>query len=174
MKLIYKKCHLEELDQLVQISKTTFIDAFETHNAPEDFKSYIELAFGTTTLASELRNPHSSFYFVYWDKNLVGYFKLNMNDAQSDLKQKDSLELERIYILNNFQGKGLGEMILDKVKKLAAQTTKTFLWLGVWEQNVGAIKFYEKNGFVKFGRHPYYIGRDRQMDWLMRFDLIKV
>ena len=172
MQLVFKKCSVGDLDQLVQISKATFIDAFGADNSADDFKVYIDFAFNKSKLTEELDNPCTSFFFVYADNVLVGYFKLNEKDAQSDLKGEDSLELERIYIIPEFQGKGLGKRMLQQVKKLASQSIKTFLWLGVWEHNKAAIKFYEINGFSKFGMHPYYIGKDKQMDWLMRFDLI--
>ena len=90
------------------------------------------------------------------------------------MKLEESMELERIYVLKEFQGLGHGERILNKVKRLAVEAGKSFLWLGVWEKNTRAIKFYEKHGFVKFGTHPYYIGSDKQTDWLMRFDLINL
>lgn len=172
MPLVFKKCSVRDLDQLVQISKSTFIDAFEADNNPDDFKVYIDFAFNNSKLAEELKNPCVSFYFVYSDNDLVGYFKLNENDAQTDLEREDSLELERIYVIREFQGIGLGKCMLQQVKKLASQSIKTFLWLGVWEHNKAAIKFYEINGFSKFGMHSYNIGKDKQMDWLMRYDLI--
>jgi hypothetical protein len=105
MRLVYKKCFQDDLDQLVKISKTTFVDAFEADNNPDDFKTYINFAFDRDTLAKELNAPDTSFYFVYLGNELVGYFKLNENEAQSDLKNEDSLELERIYVYNDFQGK---------------------------------------------------------------------
>lgn len=172
MHLLYKKCLLEDLDILAQISRATFVDAFEVHNNPDDFKNYIDFAFEKDKLKEELKNLYTAFYFTYLDKDLVGYFKLNWMDAQSDLKLDDSLELERIYVLQGFQDQGIGKLMLGEVKRLGAKTNKDFLWLGVWEHNKGAINFYEKNGFSKFGKHPYFIGKDKQMDWLMRFDLI--
>ena len=172
MQLVFKKCSVNDLDQLVQISKATFIDAFKADNNPDDFKVYIDFAFSKSKLTEELKNQFTRFYFVYADNKLVGYFKLNENDAQSDIKEENSLELERIYVIPEFQGIGLGKRMLQHVKRLASQSTKTFLWLGVWEHNKAAIKFYQINGFTKFGMHPYYIGKDKQMDWLMRFDLI--
>ncbi|NNK76490.1 MAG: GNAT family N-acetyltransferase [Maribacter sp.] len=172
MQLEYKECFEEDLEQLVQISKTTFSDAFVADNDPNDFEAYLNAAFSKSKLTEALVNPHSSFYFVYQGNDLVGYLKLNVNEAQSDLKGEDSIELERIYVVQEFQGKGIGKEMLAYAKRLAAKTTKTFLWLGVWERNKGAIKFYEQNGFSKFGMHPYYVGKDKQMDWLMRFDLI--
>ncbi len=174
MHLAYRKCTIEDLSRLVQISKTTFIEAFEKDNRPDDFKAYIDFAFSQNKLADELGNPHTSFYFTYLNDEVVGYFKLNTDKAQSDLKQNDSIELERIYVDKDFQGMGIGKRVLEKVKSLASKTMKTFLWLGVWERNIKAIAFYEKHGFKKFGKHPYFIGNDKQMDWLMRFELTKL
>ena len=169
--LSFKKCVLENLDELVDISKSTFIEAFEKDNDPEDFDTYIKVAFEKEKLARELKDLNSSFYFVYQGINLVEYYKININEAQTDLKTMDSVELERIYVVNEHQGKGIGKKMLQNAKDLSMKTGRSYLWLGVWENNISAIKFYEKQGFSKFGMHPYYIGKDRQMDWLMQFDL---
>ncbi|MGB5647238.1 MAG: GNAT family N-acetyltransferase, partial [Muriicola sp.] len=80
-------------------------------------------------------------------------------------------ELERIYVLTHYQGQGIGDWIMEQVIRLAKEAEKRFIWLGVWEKNTAAIRFYEKKGFIKFGKHPYYIGKDKQMDWLMKLDL---
>ena len=61
--------------------------------------------------------------------------------------------------------------MLERIQELARSEGKQYLWLGVWEYNPGAIRFYERLGFVIFDKHPYYIGKDRQMDWMMRLNL---
>jgi len=83
MDLSLKKCTLVDLDPLIEISRSTFITSFEKDNNPDDFKTYITSAFSKEKIRSELLNPHSTFYFVYLDDNLVGYFKLNEKDAQN-------------------------------------------------------------------------------------------
>ena len=172
MSLRYQKCELPDLDLLLQISRSTFIEAFEDQNNPEDFWSYVNTAFSSKMLAEQMNNTDTEFYFTYVDGQLGGYFKLNENEAQTDIKTNDALEIERIYVKKEFQGQGIGAAMLKKIRAIALHRTKSYMWLGVWEHNLKAIDFYEKNGFVKFGRHPYYIGKDKQMDWLMRFDLI--
>ncbi len=159
------------LEKLVKISRETFIDAFEKVNDPQDFTAYVDNAFEHIKLAEELKNKNSSYYFVYANDELAGYFKLNEYEAQSEIKTKEAIELERIYVLKKFQGRKIGVWMLDEIKKLASKMEKTYLWLGVWEQNTRAIKLYEVNGFSKFGNHPYYIGKDKQTDWLMRYDI---
>ncbi|MEK6152773.1 GNAT family N-acetyltransferase [Flavobacteriaceae bacterium 3-367] len=164
------KCTIKDAEQLAAISRKTFVDAFEKDNDPEDFKTYMDTAFSQDSLLRELKDPDVSFYFVYLHGCLAGYFKINENNAQTDIRDKTALELERIYVLSEYQGKKLGEWMLRQVSRLTSERGKTYLWLGVWEKNTGAIRFYEKHGFIKFGTHPYYIGKDRQIDWLMRLD----
>ena len=43
-----------------------------------------------------------------------------------------------------------------------------YVWLGVWEHNHKAIKFYQDKGFVRFGEHVFVLGEDRQTDFLMK------
>ncbi len=171
MELTLHHCSIKDLDQLELISRKTFTDAFATQNNPEDFEYYLRTALTSETLANELDNFHTSFYFVKNSKETVGYFKINDAKAQTDIRDKSSYELERIYVLSDYQGYGIGEWMIDQVIHLAHEAKKDYIWLGVWEENIRAIRFYEKKGFSKFGKHPYYIGKDKQMDWLMKLDL---
>ncbi|PCJ97657.1 MAG: GNAT family N-acetyltransferase [Flavobacteriaceae bacterium] len=171
MNLRIQKCSLIHLEELIKTSRTTFVEAFEKQNNPEDFKNYIDFAFDKEKLSSELVNPNSHFYFVYDNLSLLGYFKLNEGDTQTDIKENASLELERIYVLQEFQGNKIGEWLLGQIIELGVKLDKKYIWLGVWEQNSKAITFYQRNGFSKFDTHPYYIGKDKQTDWLMRLDL---
>ncbi|TMM58879.1 GNAT family N-acetyltransferase [Maribacter algarum] len=173
MPLHFKKCTFLELVELVEISRRTFVDSFEKDNDPEDFKDYIDSAFEKSNIANQLKNPYSHFYFAFKDGQLAGYFKLNIEDAQTDINSEEAIELERIYVLTEFQGQKIGKHILQEAIRLASQLKKEYMWLGVWEKNTDAIRFYQKNGFTKFGTHPYYIGNDKQTDWLMRVELKK-
>ncbi len=171
MCLNFKECTFSDLDTLVSISKDTFTAAFEEDNDPADFQDYIQKAFSPERLEKELKNPNSIFYFVFDDKALAGYFKLNMGNAQTDVNDNDSIELERIYVIQKYQGKKIGSQMLAEILNLGRKRNKGYLWLGVWEHNPKAIRFYQRHGFQKFGEHPYYIGKDKQTDWLFRLDL---
>jgi len=173
MNISCRKCTPEDLYQLVEISKTTFVSSFEEHNNPDDFNTYITAAFNDKKILEELLNVNSSFYFAYIDEDLIGYFKLNEKDAQNEQFEAESIELERIYIRKAFQNKGLGKQLLQEVIALVRPKNIDFLWLGVWEHNQDAIRFYERYNFIKFGTHPYYLGNDKQTDWMLKLELNK-
>ncbi len=171
MKLSLTKCDEGHLMDLADISKRTFVEAFSHMNDPEDFQDYIERAFSHETICGEMKREGAHFYFVNSGKELAGYFKINTARAQTDIHDDSSLEIERIYVDGKFQGMKIGHWMIDAIKELAMELGVTYLWLGVWEKNKNAIRFYQKHGFQKFGEHPYYIGKDRQNDWLMRCDI---
>jgi ribosomal protein S18 acetylase RimI-like enzyme len=171
MDLHLHRCTGKDVERLARISRQTFADAFEAQNDPQDFEHYLSTAFHPGQLLSEINNPHSIFHFAYSGEALVGYFKVNMAQAQTELKDEEGMELERIYVMQALQGMKIGEWMVDQVTELARQMQKKYVWLGVWEHNAGAIRFYLKLGFIQFGTHPYYIGKDRQTDWLLRLDL---
>lgn len=172
MELSLKKCGIHDLEPLRRIARETFISAFSDKNDPVDFKNYMDNAFSEEQIRRELVHPDSDFYLVRSEGINVGYLKLNYNNAQTDIRDAIACELERIYVSPDYQGRGIGRWMLDRVIELAGIKKKHFVWLGVWQENKDAVRFYEDYGFYKFGTHPYYIGRDKQTDWLMRIDLV--
>lgn len=162
-----KKCNLEDLLTLREVSIETFYDTFKDQNTPENMNAYLEKAFHLKQLENELSNPFSQFFFVYKQDEVGGYLKVNIDEAQSEHAGKDSLEIERIYVKKKFQKHGLGKVLLNKALEIAIEQNKKNVWLGVWEKNENAIAFYEKMGFVQTGTHSFHMGDEEQVDWIM-------
>ena len=165
---IIRKVTLSDLDTLLSISKQTFFDAFEALNNPDDFKTYTDAAFTTDKLRSELLNPNSEFYFAVYQNNIAGYIKLNFAAAQTEFQDADALEVERIYVSAAYQGKQIGQLLLEHAVDKARNANLKYIWLGVFENNTNAIRFYERHGFKKFSSHYFMVGTDRQTDILMK------
>ena len=168
----FKRCSLEDLATLQNVSRRTFEDTFATMNDEANMNAYLQTAFDREKLRDELTHASSSFYFIYLDGELAGYLKLNTDDAQTDLHDPNSLEVERIYVLKNFQGRGIGSLLMGKAIEVAREHNKSFIWLGVWERNEAALRFYRKNGFYQIGKHLFIVGDDPQTDLVMRKDLL--
>ncbi len=166
----FRKCTIEDLSILSTLAKETFVAAFGTQNTKEDMDAYVLDAFTLEKVKAELTNPYSIFYFVQEEQKIIGYLKLNIETAQSE-PIDNGLEVERIYLLAAYQGKGIGQLMMDKVFEVAKNLNKMRLWLGVWGKNYGAVRFYERNGFKKFAEHDFYLGKDLQTDWLMDISL---
>lgn len=171
MDVTVRECTLNDLLLLRELSYKTYNETFRHMNTPPNMKAYLEKAFNIGKLRDELANSNSLFYFLYTEKELAGYLKLNEYEAQTDINDPQSIEIERIYVAKEFQGKSLGRALMNKAVATAKDREKSYLWLGVWEKNQKGIQFYEKNGFYIIGTHPFLMGEEEQTDFILRKDL---
>lgn len=162
---------IEDKCLIQTIAEKTFRDAFARFNTEEDTEKYVQSSFSMQQIEKELNDTQSVFVLVEQDGQTVGYMKLNYAPAQTDLQDSTSLEVERIYVLQAFQGRGMGQQLLDYAINKARTEGMKYMWLGVWEKNLKALRFYEKNGFSKFDEHAFMFGEEAQTDYLMRKDL---
>lgn len=165
------KVSTAEVDQLQAISRKTFTDTFSQHNSEQNMTHYLNESLSKNRLLAELTNEGSAFYFARLENKVIGYLKVNMAPSQTELQDVNSLEIERIYVLQEYQGKKVGQLLFKHAISLAQQRRSQYIWLGVWEHNIKAIRFYERNGFVAFSSHVFKLGDDLQTDILMKKEL---
>lgn len=165
------KLTLSDLEELRNLSIETFYESFGSVNTEENMQHYIGHFLSAARLTAEISNPGSEFYFARLNGIAAGYLKINVGNAQTDLQEDKGFEIERIYVKSSFQGNRIGQLLFDKAIQLAHEQATDYLWLGVWEKNSGAIRFYERNGLVKFATHPFQLGDDQQTDILMKINL---
>ena len=166
-----RKVSVNEIDQLQKIGRQTFQETFSESNSEVNMKSYLEDGFSEVKLTAELNNENSEFYFAMLDNEVIGYLKINIGESQTELKDSKALEIERIYVLRDFHGKSVGQLLYNKAMQIAKQKEAQYVWLGVWEENPRAIHFYKKNGFVEFDKHIFRLGDDEQTDIMMKLKL---
>jgi diamine N-acetyltransferase len=166
-----KRVTINDIDQLQKIGRQTFSETFSAGNTEEDMRKYLEEGFSLEKLTAELNNKNSELYFATLDNIVIGYLKLNFGPSQTELKDDNALEIERIYVLKEFHGKNVGQILYEKAMQIARQINADYVWLGVWEENPRAINFYKKNGFVEFDKHIFKLGNDEQTDIMMKLQL---
>lgn len=179
IRLIEKK----DLQQLLKFSKKTFTEAFAHLNNPVDFEAHLQKAFTLEKLEKEFNTEGVLFYFITQEyafaddaETIIGFLKLNIASFPDSTtvfctdfnhKKEDLLEIERIYVDTPYQGKGIAQQLMQKAQAVACENKCPYIWLGVWNENAKALRFYEKMGFAKFGQHIFTIGTDDQTDFLM-------
>jgi diamine N-acetyltransferase len=163
-----KRVILNDIVHLQKIGKQTFFETFSSGNTEENMTKYLEEGFSIEKLTAELKNENSELYFAMLENKVIGYLKLNSGRSQTELKDVKALEIERIYVLKEFHGKNVGQVLYEKAISIAKQKNADYIWLGVWEKNPRAINFYKKNGFVEFDKHIFKLGDDEQTDIMMK------
>lgn len=164
---------IDDLSTLRDLSIETYTDTFGEFNTPENLQAYIDDAYDPEILRKELLDNNSEFYFVKVDGQLAGYLKVNILSAQSEPMPDDFLEIQRIYIRKSFKRQGLGKLLLELGLKRAQALGKARVWLGVWENNFAAQKFYQFMGFEKYRSHKFVMGDSVQTDYILKKELRK-
>ena len=98
----------------------------------------------------ELSNPDSLFFFAEEENKVIGYLKLNFSSAQTERQDPNAMEIERIYVLKEFHGSGVGQALYQKAIEVAKERRVPYVWLGVWEKNERALRFYKKKWIRSF------------------------
>jgi ribosomal protein S18 acetylase RimI-like enzyme len=171
LNITVEQINISHLAALQQIGRQTFSETFAESNSAENMAKYLEEAYSYEKLNAELNDPNSIFYFAKMDQNVIGYLKLNFGASQTELKDKNALEIERIYVLKEFHGKKVGQLLFDKAIEIAKEYHVAYVWLGVWEENKRALQFYTKNGFIEFDQHIFVLGDEAQTDIMMKLEL---
>jgi ribosomal protein S18 acetylase RimI-like enzyme len=170
-KLHIRTATVSDLLVLQKIGRQTFTETFAAVNSPENLARYLEKSFSLDKLNVELSTTASAFYFAEDDGHVIGYLKINVGKTQTELKDELALEIERIYVLEQYHGKKVGQLLYEKAIEVAEKMGKKYVWLGVWEENKRALQFYRKNGFAEFDKHIFKLGDDEQTDIMMKLEL---
>ncbi|UYZ62844.1 GNAT family N-acetyltransferase [Hymenobacter weizhouensis] len=157
--------------QLAELGRRTFHDTFAAHNRPEDMAAYLEATFSPEKQLAELHDPNIVFLLAQLNQEVVGYAKLRLHSTLGLTEEKppeDRLEIERLYVLEDWIGTGLGAALMRRAIEEARQRGSRAVVLGVWEKNERALEFYHRFGFKKSAQHEFMLGTDVQTDIVLR------
>lgn len=161
----------KDAELLCALGRQTFTDSFESANTPENMKLYLEKTFSVERMRNEILEPGSVFMMIEDGNAVAGYVKVRTGHNPQELGSVNALEIERLYATKHYIGKQVGKLLMDTALSYAKDHDYSCVWLGVWEHNPRAIRFYEKNGFEKFASHVFEVGTDPQTDLLMKKNL---
>lgn len=157
MNLDIRPATVREANLLSVLATTAFYETYFEQDEPDDITAYCLNSFNPQQFLSEIENPASTFFIAYHNGKAIGYAKLRDGEKPAKVAQ-NSIELQRIYTVERFWGKGAGEILLQHCFKVAQEKGFQNIWLGVWEENVRAQKFYSKYGFERVGTIKFSYG----------------
>lgn len=168
LNIIVRPAEPGDAADIAELGARTFLKAFAAGNSAEDIHAYVEDAFNVGTIDRELRDPRSIFLLAVRGGRNIGYGKLRKCRAPACVDGPGPIELERIYVDGDQQGNGVGAMLMRAAIDCAKAQGCGTIWLGAWEKNARARRFYEKQGFTAVGSKYFVVGNDRQNDVVMR------
>ncbi len=146
-----------EVETLAQLSTETFIESHGHSANAEDIQSYVGLNFNFKKLTADLQDPRIFFNKIYVNDQIAGYSKLIINEPHPLTQITPVAKFERLYLLKDFYGMGLGERLLEQNIEIAQTHNQKGLWLFVWTENKKGLQFYGKSNFKAIGEHNFKI-----------------
>ena len=146
-----------------RVFRETFADA----NDPADMALHLSRTYGMARQERELAAPGMATLLAESDGALIGFAQLRSGPAPPCVAGSDPIELLRFYVDRPWHGRGVAHELMQAVVAAALARGAGTLWLGVWERNERAQRFYRKSGFVDVGSQSFVLGTDRQTDRVM-------
>ena len=148
----------EDRDLLVDLGRRTFYNTFVGTCTDEDMQLFLETSYDPAKVQAELEDPLSRFLILEDATGPLGFTRV-LGEADH------RAELVRFYMEQRAIGTGAAHQLMQDTLDLARQSGYTQIYLGVWEKNFRAQRFYEKWGFAKTGEKVFMVGTDPQVDW---------
>ena len=163
-----RKVEIADVEVLAKLAKQTFRETFAHDNTEEQLQEYFEETYNLRVLSTELENPESETYFIMYEEEIAGFLKVNWGNAQTERELENAFEIQRLYVLQTYQGFGLGKQLFEFALEHAEKKGFSWAWLGVWEHNTKAQAFYNRYGFETFSQHNFMVGQKVDTDWLLK------
>ncbi len=169
--MIIRRCTTADTELVAKIGKETYYHTYHHLNTLAIMNAYLEHAFNHDTIRSELEDESSQTFILTIDGKRAAFLKINFFPSQTDLNEEEGMELQRIYVLEEFKRKGLGRTLVEYTLGLGRDHKCAYIWLSAWKKNPSAISFYEKMGFYKAGTRQFKMGEELQSDYILKKEL---
>jgi diamine N-acetyltransferase len=158
---------VNDAEVLAELGRRTFHDTFAAANDATDMALYLSQAFGIDQQTRELGDRDITTLLVEADGAAIAYAQLRADHVPECVADVKAIELSRFYVSREWHGRGIAQLLMDRVKAAARERGANTMWLGVWERNDRARAFYVKYGFADVGEHIFLFGTDPQTDRVM-------
>ena len=162
---------LADVAVVAGLGSRTFQDSYGPDNDPGTMKRYLAASFSPEQIASEIATPTSIFLLACRGSHTIGYAKLDVENIPDCVSGPKPIRLVRLYMEQGFIGSGYGSALMKSCLEESCRSGYKTIWLGVWEQNKRAQRFYQKQGFHPMGTHAFFFGREIQKDIIMAKDI---
>jgi diamine N-acetyltransferase len=151
---------ITDLHLISVIAITTHYEAYFELDPSHDLADYCIRFFNLETVKNELENHNLTFLIVEYNGNAVGFAELREGKIIECMKDKNAIEIQRIYVIEPMKGKGIGKALIEKCCEIGREKEYETIWLGVWDKNIAAQKFYEKIGMKNIGLTDFSDGKN--------------
>jgi len=163
-----RKARLEEVEAVRELAIEVYSDTFGSQNSEANLQAFYDESYTLEKFREEFGEPGSALYLALDDLKIIGFLRLRQSKEVEHQLGPNTIELHRLYVHRDYHGTNASRLLMEEAMTYAENGKFDWIWLGVWEKNFRAQKFYTKWGFSQFGEHVFQMGDDPQTDWLMK------
>lgn len=141
----------EDAALLFKVCRDSYVQSFADHWNEGGLDWYLEKVYGREVIENELRSEKTRYYLSRYERVPAGFMKIWPGRGLHG-SSPDEMEIEKVYVLAAYKGRGLGKALLAEAKRLAREWSVKRLWLDVMDTNQNAIAFYLREGFVFYDK----------------------
>ena len=157
---------------LSKLAEKSFRGAFAKLNDKENFEMYVARSFTEKQIRSEILDNASTFFMAKLNDEWVGYAKLYQGVPPDCVNQIPSIELARLYSMQEYLGCGIGPSLMKACINYAREKDFKSIWLSSWKKNSRGNAFYTKMRFQIVGSARFALGSDIQNDYIFSKSII--
>ncbi|QMU28519.1 GNAT family N-acetyltransferase [Adhaeribacter radiodurans] len=156
---------------LAELGRRTFLETFYEVVPQHAMLPYLAASFQKEKITAEIEEKKATYFLANLKVTPIGYAKIRDDRQPEVLKDNMAVELERIYVLQNYIGKGMGRQLYQFVENFSKNNDYAALWLSVWQNNTVALFFYEKLGFKPKQDYTFYVSGIPYQNLILSKDL---
>ncbi len=165
---VIRRARPHDAEVLSALGAETFSATFAHLYPPSDLETFLAEAYSVERTRAHLLDPGSATWLLEAEGKAVGYALAGPCGLPHPEVTADCGELKRLYLLPDWQGGGRGSRLLDTALDWLTAGKTGDLWIGVWSQNLGAQRLYERMGFEKAGEYHFKVGETRDHEFILR------
>jgi len=158
----------DDAQTLAALGERTFRETFEHLYSAEDLAVFLAEAYSLERTRADLADPTKASWLVEAGGEAIGYALAGPSSLPHDKVTPSCGELKRIYFARDRQGGGLGKALFAEVMAWLQADGPRDVWIGVWSENHGALRFYERQGFAKAGEYGFKVGKTTDREFILR------
>ena len=171
MALEIRQATISDVQIISALGITTCYEAYFELDPSNDLAEYCVNFFSLEQITAEFEDANSKFLLAEFNGKAIGYVKLREGKKIECLRDKNAIEVQRIYLLEKMKGKNIGKALMEKCFEIGKEKGYETLWLGVWDKNVAAQKFYEKIGMKIVGTTDFSDGKNEFINLVFAKDI---
>ena len=166
--MIIRRATAADAETLSVLSRDTFVETFGHCYTADDLRHYLDTTYDPQRYAMQIEESGCAIWLLEDDGVAIGYVMAGpCKLPHADVRPGD-MELMRLYVRRELQNGGHGARLFAQAMEWIAANGPKSCWLGVWSENPGAQRFYQRHGFDKVGEYLYEVGTARDLEFIFR------